>query len=74
MILFFIINLQNFYIAGNLKGASRLRVERGWCGNSPLHFSAKGRTTATVYGKGGAFFDSNVVSDGFLWVVKNINV
>jgi len=42
--------------------------------NSPLHFSAKGRTTATVYRKGGGFFDSNIVSDGFLLVVQNNHI
>jgi len=32
-------------------------LSEGGVVNSPLHFSAKGRTTATVYRKGGAFFD-----------------
>jgi len=32
------------------------------------------RTTATVYRKGGGFFDSYFVSEGFLLEVQNSNV
>jgi len=49
-------------------------LSEGGVGNSPLHISAKGRTTATVYRKGGAFLDFFIISDGFLWEVRNIQV
>ena len=35
--------------------------------NSPLHFSAKGRTTTTVYRKGGVFFDFLLYQMDFYW-------
>jgi len=49
-------------------------LSKGDVVNSPLHFFAKGRTTATVYRKGGGFFDFNMLPDGFLLVVQNIKV
>jgi hypothetical protein len=39
------------------KARAGCELSKGDVVNSPLHFSAKGRTTATVYRKGGAFFD-----------------
>jgi len=49
-------------------------LSKGAVVNSPLHISAKGRTAATVYRKGGGFFDSNILSDVFLWVLQNNHV
>jgi hypothetical protein len=46
-------------------------LSKGGVVNSLLHFSAKGRTTATVYRKGGAFFDSYILFTRFLLVVQN---
>jgi len=39
-------------------------LSEGGVVNSPLHFSAKGRTTPTVYRKGGAFFDFHFLVKG----------
>lgn len=61
-------------MAGNLAERAGCELSKGGVVNSPLHFSAKGRTTATVYRKGGGFFDSYIVSEGFLWVVQNNHV
>jgi hypothetical protein len=47
-------------------------LSKGGVVTSPLHISAKGRATATVYRKGGGFFDSNIKSVGFLLVVELI--